>query len=481
MQTPAGAYSRQPRIAFRPVARPPSISQRESLASYALDVLCFAIPLLNFLPITLIGTLPGGELLTLAAVLPCLVLAWKRIWRGYNRTILILMGLWFLSQLVTDFYRHSPFPLMAKGLAAISFFAIDLIVVSALAYKKPRRIVLLIIGEIIGYMLAFILNSEPDPNATGLNWKFGYAIFVIPAVILVSSYFYGKRQYWIAFLLLIGIAGENLLQNYRSEMLIIMASSMLVIPLASFGRQRSRPSLRLRPDHRPRPQARSQSFPMRTVVLFGLVVLVGVGTTQTYSYLAARGALGDRAQEKYQEQSRGKFGLLVGGRPETLVSWRAVLDSPLLGHGSWAEDLKYSQMLADIEGEAGYLDDERQADVSDVIPIHSYLMSAWVWAGFLGAVFWFYILYLSGKATLKLVSEQPPMSPYFAYLLIGEFWRVLFSPFGYTVRMEQSIVLVIICSLIEAAASQAAKHPLRPFATRGRGYGPVRASVTSAL
>ena len=199
---------------------------------------------------------------------------------------------------------------------------------------------------------------------------------------------------------------------------------------------------------------------MRTLVLFVLVVLVGVGTTQTYSYLAKRGALGDMAQEKYREQSRGKFGLLIGGRPETLVSGRAVLDSPLLGHGSWAEDHKYSEMLADIEEEAGYVDEENRGAVTGdnyLIPIHSFLMQAWVWAGLLGAVFWFYILYLNGKATLQLATEHPPLSPYLAYVFVLEFWNVPFSPFGSTERMDQAILLVIICTLIESTSPLAAK------------------------
>ena len=84
------------------------------------------------------------------------------------------------------------------------------------------------------------------------------------------------------------------------------------------------------------------------------------------------GELGDDAQLSMKSQSRGKLGLLIGGRPETLVSVRAALDSPLLGHGSWAQDPKYVEMLADVSAETGYVNDEAgpQGDTDYLDPTH---------------------------------------------------------------------------------------------------------------
>ncbi len=80
----------------------------------------------------------------------------------------------------------------------------------------------------------------------------------------------------------------------------------------------------------------------------------------------------------------------------------------ILGHGSWAEDPKYGEMLMDLEQETGYQEEGGAAKVeSFLIPTHSHLMSAWVYAGIFGAAFWFYVLYLVLRTISWLVTLPP--------------------------------------------------------------------------
>ena len=44
---------------------------------------------------------------------------------------------------------------------------------------------------------------------------------------------------------------------------------------------------------------------------------------------------------KYEQESAGYYGVLLGGRPELLAELPAVYDSPILGHGSWAREPLY--------------------------------------------------------------------------------------------------------------------------------------------
>ena len=74
---------------------------------------------------------------------------------------------------------------------------------------------------------------------------------------------------------------------------------------------------------------------------------------QGYDIAASHGWLGAGAQTKYVEQS-GSLGVLVGGRSEVLVSTQAIMDSPILGHGSWAKDFTYVDLLAARLSSAGY-------------------------------------------------------------------------------------------------------------------------------
>ncbi len=112
--------------------------------------------------------------------------------------------------------------------------------------------------------------------------------------------------------------------------------------------------------------------------------------------------------------------LFSGGRPEIQVSSQAVKDSPIIGYGSWPQDSKYVEMLFDIEVEQGVIDASDVADLeTNLIPTHSHLMGAWVWAGILGATFWFYILWLTARATIRVAVLRPPLAPVYASLVIG--------------------------------------------------------------
>jgi hypothetical protein len=467
MQNTAEAFSGQPRIGSRPVMRPRLEKPASTALDYFLDFLCFLIPAANFYTIKFIGVLPLGEVIVLVMFIPCLLTSWKRIWRGYNKTIFMMMGFWLLSQIVSDFYNHSPFENMAKGEALIAFFAMDVVVLSALAYKNYKRILYFGIGYVVEATLGFYFapvnyDSFGDSDA---SWKFGYAPILIGITILISCYFYGKRKYLIPAILILGIAAINLSQNYRSQVLILASVAILVIPVSTWARRRSGPAPAIKSDENA-PISLKSAFTRESLIVVSLLVFVAFGVSKSYSYLASAGALGEEAQDKYIAQSRGKLGLLIGGRPETMVSVYAVMDSPIVGHGSWAEDSKYIEMLQDLSSETGYTEEGGQGqslDASFLIPTHSYLMGAWVFAGFVGALFWIYVYYLVILGIFKLMVYHPPLSPYFAYWLISSLWNILFSPFGQGVRMEMAVLLVIIGSLLEPTEYGAPLQSVRTF------------------
>ncbi len=84
-------------------------------------------------------------------------------------------------------------------------------------------------------------------------------------------------------------------------------------------------------------------------------VVMAVSVLVVYDLAAGRGLLGPDAQVRYYTQA-GSLGVLLGGRHESLVSTQAILHSPILGHGSWARDPKYVELLSDRLTELGYGD-----------------------------------------------------------------------------------------------------------------------------
>lgn len=220
---------------------------------------------------------------------------------------------------------------------------------------------------------------------------------------------------------------------------------------------------------------------MRLVVLVSIALLASLGASTVVRIFSTSGLLGEEAQEKNQRQASVKGGMLIGGRPEILVSSVAVMDSPILGHGSWARDYKYIELLYDTMYERGMTDqgdiDALEEDSAGLIPAHSHVMNAWVWAGIMGAVFWFYVWWLLAKTTVRLAMHRPLMAPLYTYLLIGMMWDILFSPFGTGRRVMEGVLLVIALDLLKAHAPRLVSLS----SMTGRGWRRGRVTPRSAV
>src|SRR3954470_22802772 len=126
MQTPAPSFSRNPRMQKGAGLAPLQQSRQRSLKSRFLDVISFVFPFLFWFDISIVGRLGGGEIVILILLIPSVIVSWKHvIWRGLNKPILTLSGAWLLSQIISDFYNHSPFNNALKGQALIAVFALD--------------------------------------------------------------------------------------------------------------------------------------------------------------------------------------------------------------------------------------------------------------------------------------------------------------------------------------------------------------------
>ena len=94
------------------------------MKSRFLDVISFLIPFLFWFDITIVGRLGGGEIVILILLIPSVIVSWKHvIWRGLNKPILTLIGAWLLSQIISDFYNHSPLNNALKGEALMRLYA----------------------------------------------------------------------------------------------------------------------------------------------------------------------------------------------------------------------------------------------------------------------------------------------------------------------------------------------------------------------
>jgi hypothetical protein len=382
----------------------------------SLDILAFALPAVSFLEITIIGRLIVTELLLLV-MLPWLWQARDRL--PLPRWFLVLWAGWLLSQIATDIVVGSAFRDLARGWAGIVFtltnFAGILVVVSTM-----RRARLFAVGLAIGGLLAFFF--APNPTAAFDPWKWGLAG---PIGLLIAAGLSGRSGYrfpWLTVSMFVAFGTLNLVLGYRSlGGLSLLAAGYL--GLCAVGR---------RPSAGP---------PSKVRALLGVAFLatVGVAVLGLYSAAASSGVLGPEAQVRYANQA-GAFGVILGGRPEALVSTEAILDSPILGHGSWAKDPRYAKLLVDRQQELGY-EVTPQYVGTDLIPAHSYLVGAWVWAGLFGALFWFAVASVAIWLLANLYAFRVTLAPLLVVQALLLLWELAFSPYGLGARITAPYAL----------------------------------------
>ena len=443
-----------------------SAAPQWSLRSILTDALVFVIALTASYTVRFVGDIPLAEIILIPLVPVFLIFRKRQPFPPALRVIFFLMGLWLFGQILSDLYRESTAIDWMRGNAAIVFFALDLAGLTMLLGGSQHRKAVFLAGLGIGTLL--VARFSPSEFARGAPWKFGYAAGTITLVLLISGFFYARRRYLLAAILFVGIIVVNLLENYRSPVLSLLIAMVLVIPIIPerIGR------LRLLP--------RAGSV-MRVAVLAGMVVVAGSAASALVHFVTSHGLISEEAREKNESESQGS-GLLLGGRPEILVSARAVLDSPILGHGSWAKDPKYQEMLSDMmveQGKQGNLGEMERSSVNGLIPAHSHLMGSWVDAGILGAIIWVYIFWLVIQGMVRVTVLRPPLAPIYAYLLVEYCWAILFSPFGSTMRLYESMVIVIMLDLLDSAPHLA--RTLVPLRMRPWRRQPFRSRIPSAV
>jgi hypothetical protein len=385
----------------------------------------------------LVGSLPINELL-LFPLLPIALLSKGR--RAFKREYLwfyILVGGWLLGTIIADFYFGSALTNRLKGAARVIFFGLNFVALAILINDRTRRMVIFAIS------LAVVMTSTGlGFGGMSLMWKFGLSGAVAITGLLVSSYYYAQGRYWRCLIISLFLAWLNLYYGFRSQLVVHLVSAVLVLPL--FDQSRAG-----RSDTR-----RSQS-PGRILLLLALAGGAAYLANASIKYGAKVGLFDESLSQKFEGQSKGDYGVLVGGRPETLVAIQAIRDSPILGHGSYPVDPKYLQLKQDIQYEHGYSDSDDPEDIGDpVIPTHSHLTMAWVESGILGGICWIYFLALTFRAVLQLGYLRPHFAPLYSYLLVWFLWDILYSPFGSVNRLWAAYFILLSYHILQLSAAK---------------------------
>jgi O-antigen ligase len=421
-------------------------------ASYA-DLAVFVLGMAGVFSVGLVGALPGNEILLLPLLPVLLVYRGSRAFEREYLWFLILVGAWLLGTIAADAYIDNYAVNRIKGIARVVFFAFDFMGLAILINRKTRRIIIFALS-IAAVMVSYGWGFKGDFLTA---WKFGYSSALTILALLGASYYNSKRKYKNCAAIFFSLAVLNLIFAFRSQMVIVLITGTLTLPLfedqRALGRRQTRPT--------------SNKFkPLLLLALAGGAILIA---NEAIKVAATQGILDENSAGKFQAQSSGKLGVLVGGRPETLVAIQAILDSPIIGHGSFANDPKYSALKQDLQYQYGYSDTDEPDDEGG-IPTHSHLTMAWVESGVCGGLLWVYILVLTARGVMQTAIQRQALSPLYCYFLVNFVWDILFSPFGSVNRLWGAFFVLLSYNVLGPGK-------LIPDATRSRRPRPTHLPV----
>lgn len=403
---------------------------RPSMGGWLGTALAFLIPAVQFIQLHVVGTLYASDLLALATSVIGVASGSRALGRRPPRTFLVLGVVWLLAQVLSDLIRATAFRDYARGWAMIVFALLNFAALYLLLSNR-RRIVLCTLGFIAGGLLTYLFS--PSSFADAYPWKFGYGYSITLSVVLIAVFFNSRHRKTLAIAAIMTAAGLNLYYDYRSVAgECFVAAAYLLLSMAM----------------RRRGHREKYSSPAMALIACIVLALSVTGLFRIYAYCAGNGLLGYAAWQKYEIQSSGRYGVLIGGRGDFLTGLAAAADSPVVGHGSWARDWRYAPREDAMFAELGY----KTSDEADswTIPAHSYLVGAWVHAGILGALFWLWVLSLPVRVLMRPQAEDEPLAPMAAFFSASLIWDILFSPFGAAARLKASFIVVTLMWILDA-------------------------------
>jgi hypothetical protein len=413
-----------------------------SRANFA-DFLAFSISIMWFVYIKVIGNLYISELLLISVFLLMFSRHGRTLLEPLPKRILLFGCLWLLSQVATDLILLTPVESLLKGWASIAFFLIEFAGLYMLLYGNIRRVKIFIVGFSAGGLLRCLF--DPGYGYDVEPWKFGLGLPITLLLILIVVWCMEKKvlqPLWSEVTLLM-LGTLSIYLNGRS----LGGAIIITVLLFHFSRGYIFQKMFL-----------MRMNPVKKIGLLSVGIAMLFTILTTYQWAGELRVLPDNAQNKYEltkTTSLGVFGVILAGRSELLSSIPAVIDSPIIGHGSWAEDPKYRAYLYEINNilgvERSIAQLEQSIESNDRIPAHSHLMQSWVWAGLLGAVFWIVVLKIIIDAVIISLQITRPLSMLIIFVCIKATWDLLFSPFSSEMRLLWAWELVLIIMAFDVA------------------------------
>lgn len=389
----------------------------------------FLLGILCGIKINIVGEIYIGEIIALIFLL--IRIKEIQITR-FELSLLLLSFLWALAQFISDLVNETPFATMIKGVGTPIVFSLSILALIDYFKNNSARVPAFFLGASLGGLIYIIISN--NEYFIGNPWKWGIGHFIAILFSIVFSYYLKRKSIVILVIFNIFFIVICLLFSSRTMAFFVLLSSFLYY---QYSVNKNNNFVFLLTDAK-------FGFSIFCFFFVGLLFVLNSFFGAIFSSDDFLKYVPSEDAHKYQVQASGDYGILLGGRSELLISVKAFMDKPLLGHGSWAEDKSgYLDEYALLKYNLGYSlnDSDEYNGESNLIPTHSYIMGAVVWSGFLGGLIWIFILRFIIKSYARFYKDS---SLFVSYLICLNVWNIFFSPFGADARWFTAMCLSTI-------------------------------------
>jgi len=247
-----------------------------------------------------------------------------------------------------------------------------------------------------------------------------------------------------------------ILQKYRVRTLGLVGSSLALVVIDFYTNSRSLALLTiLTTSFVVYSKSNFSKHPFLFAILIISILTYGEKLFLQYS---STGVFGAAVQTKTVSQAQAGPLLLVG-RSEFLYEATAIKSNWIFGSGS--NPRLRTEVLNEVwkaESELGINSKSTaaftQLGITERLPQHSMLLSAWVEGGILSVLVWLYIFKLFISWFLRKSNQYTELEYVSKFMLVSMIWALLFSPLGTGSRLMLVLTIIIgaVCNRSETRA-----------------------------
>ena len=348
------------------------------------------------------------------------------------KIVLKLLLMCQIGQIISDLIQDSAATETFKGFLLILFISINFIVITHIIQFRLNRYLVAIIFFAVSQVVSYLFQPQLFEGANA--WKFGFGS-PFTSIFFCWLTFNKKLNPTLIFTLSLFLSGIDLLLGCRNLAGITLLAGLLSAISRAYDNTN---------------QLNANKFGMHSMLIRSKkqplirfsIMLLAISLMLLFSYqtAATNGWLGKEASEKYRLQTNTGTNLLLSSRSEVFSEYLAIRDSPIIGHGSYAKlspELRQKLLPWLLENRLSPNLVKLDSDNNYLIPVHSGLLTFWVWYGILAIPFFIYAFSIS--ISIIRSKNAPPILYYFAVLMC---WDIFFSPFGMYARIQYPLTLI---------------------------------------